>query len=185
MTTKAREYGVGTTVTFPLYEYDDGKDMRTNATHASGDTKIMKDEGAWANTTNGFVSESDGMYSLALTATEMQCARLTLKIVDQDATKLWLDQIVEIETFGHASAQFPDDYNDIADAILKRDVDQVEGSAPDHSLTGLILKGVSRIAFDDVANTLTVYRTDGTTVFFTQATVQGVVVPLTEYGVAT
>jgi hypothetical protein len=73
----------------------------------------------------------------------------------------------------------------IADAVLKRDIDNVEVAAPIHSLASLILKGVSRIEFDDTGDTLTVYRTDGTTAKFTQATTQGAIQPITELGVAT
>ena len=39
-----RKYGVQTTVNFELFEAD-GIDLRTDAAHASGDTKVMKDEG--------------------------------------------------------------------------------------------------------------------------------------------
>lgn len=51
-----------------------------------------------------------------------------------------------------------------ADALLTRDVDQVESTAPVHSLTSVILKLVSRF------NALTgrTYRTNGTTVHMTQ-----------------
>lgn len=97
-----RKYGVQTTIDFELYEVD-GVDFRTDAVHAAGDSKIMKDEGAEANTTNGFTDEGQG-YSIVLTATEMQAARIVLYIVDQTATKVWLDKAIVIETYGNASA---------------------------------------------------------------------------------
>ena len=83
-----RKYGEATTVDFALFEAD-GVDLRTDAVHAAGDSKIMKDEGAETNTTNGFVDEGQG-YSLALTATEMQAARIVIYIVDQTATNVWM-----------------------------------------------------------------------------------------------
>jgi hypothetical protein len=55
---------------------------------------------------------------------------------------------------------------EIADAILQRDMDQVEGGAPVHSLTTAILKAVSRIL--DNAGTLETYRTDGSTLHMSQ-----------------
>lgn len=55
----------------------------------------------------------------------------------------------------------------IADAILKRDIDQVEATAALHSLCTAILKAVSRIKDD--AGTLKVYRTDGETLHMSQA----------------
>lgn len=96
-----RKYGVQTTITFELYETD-GTDLKSDAVHALGDTKIMKDEGAEANTSNGFTDEGQG-YSIVLTATEMQAARIVVYVVDQ-ATKAWLDKVLHIETYGNASA---------------------------------------------------------------------------------
>lgn len=103
-----RKYNTATTILFELYQTD-GVDLRVDAAHASGDTTIMKDEGTPTNTTNGFVDEGE-IYSLALTATEMQAARIVIKIVDQ-STKVWLDKIVVIETYGHASAQHGFDFS--------------------------------------------------------------------------
>ena len=97
-----RKYGEAATVNFDLFEVD-GVDFRVDAAHASGDTKIMKDEGAEANTTNGFTDEGNG-YSIVLTATEMQAARIVIYVIDS-ATKAWLDRAIVIETYGHASAQ--------------------------------------------------------------------------------
>jgi len=96
-----RKYGVATTINFELYDTD-GINLKTDAAHASGDTNIMKDEGAEANTTNAFVDRGQG-YSIALTATEMQAARIVIYIVDQ-GTKVWLDKVICIETYGNASA---------------------------------------------------------------------------------
>lgn len=98
-----RKYGVQTTIDFTLYEVD-GVDFRVDAVYASGDVKIMRDEGTEANTTNGFTDEGTG-YSIVLTATEMQAARIVLYVVDQTATKVWLDKPIIIETYGNASAQ--------------------------------------------------------------------------------
>ena len=109
-----REYGTATTVNFHLFEVD-GVDFRVDAAHAAGDTVIMKDEGAEANTSNGFTDEGTG-YSLALTATEMQAARIVIYVIDQTATKVWLDDTIVIETYGNASAQhevFPADVQQI------------------------------------------------------------------------
>ena len=104
-----RKYGVQTTIDFALFETD-GVDFKVDAAHASGDTKIMKDEGAEANTTNGFTDEGQG-YSIVLTATEMQAARIVVYIVDQ-GTKAWLDTSIVIETYGNASAMHALDLDD-------------------------------------------------------------------------
>lgn len=65
-----------------------------------------------------------------------------------------------------ANALAADAALEIADAILQRDMDQVEGAAPVHSLTAAVLKAVSRIR--DNAGTLEVYETDGSTLFMSQ-----------------
>jgi hypothetical protein len=111
-----RKYGESAVIDFELYDIT-GVDLKIDAVHASGDTKIMKNEAAEANTTNGFVDEGQG-YSITLTATEMQAARIVLYIVDA-ATKVWLDKVIIIETFGNASAQYPDNYPSIASAVFE------------------------------------------------------------------
>jgi len=98
-----RKYGEAAALDFVLYATD-GASLKTDAVHASGDTKVMKDEGAEANTSNAFVDEGQG-YSLALTATEMQAARVVVYVVDQTSPKAWLDTALVVETYGHASAQ--------------------------------------------------------------------------------
>jgi len=98
-----RKYNQATNINFELFEVD-GVDFRVDAVHASGDSVIMKDNGAEANTGSGFVDEGRG-YSLALTAAEMSAARVVIYIVDQTATKIWLDKAIVIETYGNASAE--------------------------------------------------------------------------------
>ncbi len=98
-----RKYGVEATIDFELFEVD-GVDFRVDAAHAAGDSVVMKDEGAEASTSNGFTDEGTG-YSLVLTATEMQAARVVVHLADLTATKVWLDKTLIIETYGNASAQ--------------------------------------------------------------------------------
>ncbi len=102
-----RHYGVETTIDFTLYQTT-GTELKVDAAHASGDTKIMKDEGNEANTTNAFTDEGQG-YSIVLTATEMQAARIVVYVVDQ-GTKAWIDTALVIETYGHANAMYPIDF---------------------------------------------------------------------------
>jgi len=99
-----RKYGVAATVLFPLIARG-LSDLKAGATFAAGDVKIIKDEGASANTTNLPTDEGNGWYSLVLTATEMQLARGALTVVDQSAPKIWEDQAFAVETYGNASAQ--------------------------------------------------------------------------------
>jgi len=104
-----RKYGVEAKIDFELYEVD-GVNLRTDAIDAGADCNIMKDEGNDATCTNDFVDEGMG-YSITLTAAEMQAARIVLYIIDS-ATKVWLDKVIVIETYGNASAQHAMDFDD-------------------------------------------------------------------------
>lgn len=99
------KYNQSKTIHFELFEVD-GVDLRVDAVFeaASSDVQLMLNEGADADSSNGFTDEGKG-YSLVLTATEMSNARITIYIVDQTATKVWLDRAIHIETYGHASAE--------------------------------------------------------------------------------
>lgn len=107
--THLRKYGVETTFVFELYEVD-GVDLRVDWVPAAADCEVMKDEGASTQCTNTATDEGS-TYSIVLTATEMQAARLVLKVVDA-ATKAFLDKVIIIETYGHASAMHAMDLDD-------------------------------------------------------------------------
>lgn len=126
-----RKYGVAATFNFPLFSVGTNS-FKTDATHASGDSVISKDEGAQANTTNGFVDEGS-FYSLTLTATEMEAARIAVVIIDQ-GTKEYDDQMLVIETYGNASAQH------------EFDLDTAIGSSLSTFATGTLEGSLSRDA---------------------------------------
>ncbi len=103
-----RQYGVATTLYFPLIDKGFTDFESTPVTIASGDCKISKDGGAFANTTTASFSHvAGGIYSIPLTATEMQAKQIVVKIVDQTGTKEWEDQCIIITTNNHASAEIP------------------------------------------------------------------------------
>lgn len=149
-----RKYGEAATFNFDLFETD-GIDFKVDAVHVAGDTKIMKDEGVEANTTNGFVDEGQG-YSITLTATEMQQARGKVYIVDQ-GTKAWLDTSITIETYGHASAQHPYMNEGVWDRVLSGATHNVAGSS------GRRLRSIGDVvsgSVNDAAATTTSFITD-------------------------
>ena len=113
------KYNQSKTITFDLVA-PDGVDLIINATFAAGDIVIMKDEGVEANTTNLPTDEGTG-YSLVLTATEMSAARIRLYIIDQTATKIWLDISIGIETYGNASAEHAFDLDTAAETMRGTD----------------------------------------------------------------
>ena len=140
-----RKYGEATTIPFTLFEVD-GVNFRTDAVHAAGDSFITKDEGVEANTTSGFADEGSG-YSLALSATELEAARVHGFLVDQSGTKVWLDTDFIIETYGHASAQHAFDLG----TAFKNQVTQAKSGGGTHDLSeilGAIVAGTAGITSD-------------------------------------
>lgn len=164
-----RAYNTAATVDFCLFVTDAtvGAVKVESAVHASGDTYIMKDEGAEANTTNGFVDEGS-CYSIALTATEMQAARIVLNIEDQ-STKTWADKCVVIETFGNASAQFPTADVNVISASDTAEYTSVPTTGSEDLLTMMrVVYQLMVNKFDSTATEQTWYRSDGTTVWSTK-----------------
>lgn len=99
-----RQYDEATTIDFALWS-PDGSTLKEDAVYEEGDLKISINEGAEGNTSNGFVDEGK-TYSLALTASELQGARIVISINDQTSPQAFLDDIIIIETFGHANAMY-------------------------------------------------------------------------------
>lgn len=93
----------------------------------------------------------------AMQAGVVTAAAIATAAIDADA--------IAADAIG-ASELAADAANEIADAVLKRDIDQVEATAPKHSLTSAILKAVSKV--EDDAGTLKTYRTDGATLQLSQ-----------------
>lgn len=71
--------------------------VTTAGIFVAGDCKISKDNGALANTTNLPVQTSGAMYSLTLTAAEMQADDINILLVDQNGP-VWRDLIMQITT---------------------------------------------------------------------------------------
>jgi hypothetical protein len=83
-------------------------------TPASGDVRVSKDGGAWANIATLPTASSAGgngsaaIWVFQLSAAELQCKTLDVVISDA-ATKAIEDQFFKVETFGDASAMYPSD----------------------------------------------------------------------------
>lgn len=110
--TLLRKYGVEATVDFPIPKVNDTDFAATGDwTPATGDTKVSKDGGNFANTSNNpaAVGGTGSVgWTLTLTATEMQAARVAVQIVDAAVE----NQFIVIETYGNASAQHAVDLDD-------------------------------------------------------------------------
>lgn len=97
-------------------------------TPATGDTKVSKDGGNVANTSNNPAAvggTGSALWSLTLTATELSAAEVVVQIVDS-ATKAIEDQVLRIYTYGNASAKIP---FDLSVATQPVNVTQYGGSA--------------------------------------------------------
>lgn len=157
-----KKYGVATTIDFQLYQTS-GLELKTDATCASGDVKIMNDEGAEANATNCFTDEGQG-YSLALTSGEVSSKRVVIYIVDQ-GTKQWIDKAVDFETFGNASAAQQFDLNSSTVTVgaggLPADALAADGTAQSGTASTIVLASSTSFA-DDILNNRTICIVSGT-----------------------
>lgn len=75
-------------------------DAKANPTLATGDVKISKDGGAFANlTTLPTVTPASGVrVAIALSATECEATRLTITFIDQTSPKEWEDRVLHFDT---------------------------------------------------------------------------------------
>jgi hypothetical protein len=121
-----RKYGVATTIYFPLIDFGSTDFESSPVTFAAGDTQIIKDGGTPANTTGTRAHEGNGIYSIALSATEMEAAVIVVTLIDQTATKLWEDQAIIIATYGNASAEHAFDLDTATQAV---NTTQISGSS--------------------------------------------------------
>jgi hypothetical protein len=169
-----RKYGEATTIYFPLVDAGAVDFEATPVSFAAGDTQISKDGGAFANTTNNPAHEGNGIYSLALTATEMEAAVVVVTVIDS-ATKTWEDQAIVIDTYGNASAQHAIDLDStfLTAAQVNAEVDTALADYDPPTKTELDT-GLSALNDISVADILTTqmtesYASDGTAPTLAQA----------------
>lgn len=107
------KYNTQTDIRFPMIKAG-VRDFAVTGdwTPATGDTKVSKDGGSDANTTNNPAIVAGTKWKLTLTATELSCAEANIAIVDS-ATKAVEDQFLTVYTYGNASAKIIPDWSDI------------------------------------------------------------------------
>ncbi len=127
------KYGVALTLEFPVIKAGDTAFAATGDwTPVAADTKISKDGGNVANTTNVPVAiggSGSVLWKLTLTATEMEAARVAIQIIDAALE----DQAILISTYGHASAQHA---FDLDTAVQDVNLTKWRGSTPSTLSTG-------------------------------------------------
>lgn len=100
-----RKYAAGSVIYFPLIDAGAADFEATPVGFVAGDCQISKDGGGFGNTTNLPAHLGLGIYSLTLTAAELTAAKALIVIKDQTVPKAWEDQAINVETYGHASAE--------------------------------------------------------------------------------
>lgn len=173
MSALLREYGVATTIAFPLIKAGTS-DFATGSdyTPVSGDVKISKDEGA-ANTTatatpTALTMGNGAIWTLPLTGTEMSASRIYITVIDA-ATKAVNDQMIIIETYGAGNGTV--EINRWSDGLLKRDWTSVTGEA-----SRSVLNALRKIRNKwSIASTTITYtkEDDSTSAFSSTITVNG------------
>lgn len=114
-----RKYGTSGTIDFPLYSTD-GSTLLTSAVFSSGCCVISMNEGTSALAINIPTIRSNG-FSLDIDSAEISTKRLFVRLVDNHATKGWLDTSFVVETYGTSAAQ----HADIASGLLASLVDTI------------------------------------------------------------
>ena len=103
-----RLYGTATTIQVPLIAFSTTSfhTSITSTVFAAGDTKISLNNAGFTNTaTTPTGDASNFTMVLSLTAAELSASRISVRIVDQTAAKVWEDQMVILETYGTTTAQ--------------------------------------------------------------------------------
>lgn len=188
------KYGEGAVFAKKIFEAD-GVDFNTDATFAAGDVVVTKDNGTPANIAT-LPSFNGNNLMITLSATEMEAAEIAIDIVDQTATKVWLDDGMVVYTHGNASAKYNLDFDTVAldgltapgtatGLVRGQDTDSLQDVADavtdnvlseptnlsDKTLGGLVYHLFSRFyhKVTQTATTQIVYKDDGTTALGTMA----------------
>ena len=123
-----RKYGVAAQIDgIPLITRG-AVDYKANPTLAPGDVTISKDGGAFGNIEGaGVFADFVAVAPAAGTSVQVKpdaaalvCKSLVVRFIDQTAPKEWEDQEIIIETFGHASALYTGDINNLDAAVTSR-----------------------------------------------------------------
>ena len=165
-----REYGLTTAIRFPIPKVDDTDFAATGDwTPATGDVKISKDGGNFANTSNlptAIGGTGSRGWTLTLTATEMQASEVVIQIVDAALEHQWLT--VTTRLGGQIAAN---------KGIIVGEVDNTDFTATTTALEGL------RIGPNTTEET-TADHFIGRLILITSGSALGCMSPITDYALA-
>lgn len=92
------KYGTATTFMFALEDVTDVEAPFVGVAPLTADIWLSKDGGAAANATNAFVAVSNGIYTWAMTATELQATRIQVNVYDATASAIFRPIAINILT---------------------------------------------------------------------------------------
>jgi len=151
----------------------DETDDETPETGLSPTVQISKAGGAFANTTNAATGISDGFYKVTLTATETNTdGALAVKVTASGADVFRDIYVVETTSTAAVSITITtDQYNAIADRVLRRSMASARASSNGdtlgaRTLLGLLSQHLNRRRYDTGPAALVVYAEDDSTVFY-------------------
>ncbi len=164
------KYGIQQTFYFPMVKAG-SNDFATGSdwTPAAADCDIIKDGGTSAQATNTVTDETGGLWSITLTAAEMQATRIAVLIVDA-ATKAVEDQCLILNTT--MSGQL-----EASGGIIIGEVDTATFAATTTSLEGF------RISPNSTEET-TADHYNGRLILFTTGNLLGQMTDITDYELA-
>ncbi len=154
---------IGNNLTFSICTHDPETGILTDADAAPA-YRVYEDETA-APLLTGTMAKLDDANTTGFYTEQIACTAANGFEAGKSYT-VYVEATVAGSTGGIAYAFAVGDPNTVADAVLERDMDQVEASAPKHSLASAVLKSVSRVR--DNAGVIETYRTDGVTLHMSQ-----------------
>lgn len=92
------KYGTQTTFYFALEDVSITDAPFIGVAPVTGDIWLVKDGGSPANATNAATAEGNGVYSLVLTAAEMQASVISVSIYDATASELFKPVFFNVQT---------------------------------------------------------------------------------------
>lgn len=149
-------------VTFPIFDADG--DLVSGA--ASLDSEVSKDGGTFTDCTNEAteIATSSGMYYLDLTSSEMNADTVAVIVKTSTSgaktTPIVLYPVEDGDIPVNVTDMAAAIANEIADALLKRAVSNVEDTADTHSLAAVIL---AILEWSITESTWTIKKTTGET----------------------
>jgi hypothetical protein len=153
------KYSVAYDLYFGLLTYGTD-DYKALPTLAAGDIQVDIDGAGFGNVDvlGAETAASSKLVKQSLTAAKMTGKKITVRVIDQTATKEWADDMYVIYTYGHPSAQIPFDLDQPNTSMLN----VVRSNMAQAGAAATITLDASASAADDFYNGMLLMITGGT-----------------------